>query len=133
MTQVYLRGQEESLPLGEGSIDCEVDERILAMDFRDNSFFSSFSGSFLSLETADAGVEAATLLKSKAVPGVLGVFVAEPKEAKAPEPRPKAEEPPAVGEEIPLVVSGVTELKGLFRPCDEVAPNRLGLEKSRDA
>jgi hypothetical protein len=42
------------------------------------------------------------LLKSKAVPGVFGVLVAEaaPKEAKAPFPRANAEEPVAVvGEE----------------------------------
>jgi hypothetical protein len=43
----------------------------------------------------------AILLKSKAVPGVFGVLVAEaPKDAKAPFPRANAEEPVAVvGEE----------------------------------
>ena len=68
--------------------------------FRAGSFLllsrsESLSGvcvSFLSLPT---------LLKSKAVPGVFGVLVAEaPKDAKAPFPRANAEEPVAVvGEE----------------------------------
>lgn len=37
------------------------------------------------------------VLKSNAVPGVFGVLAAEPKEAKAPDPRPKAD--PAPGED----------------------------------
>lgn len=44
------------------------------------------------------------LLKSNAVPGVFGVFAAEPKEANAPDPKPKAEEAP--GEATVLVFSG---------------------------
>jgi hypothetical protein len=49
---------------------------------------SGVCASFLSLPT---------LLKSKAVPGVFGVLVAEaPKEANAPFPRANAEEPVAV-------------------------------------
>lgn len=73
-----------------------------------------------------AGMLATAALKSKAVPGVLGVLVAEPNEAKAPEPRPKAEEPPIVGEARALVVSGGMALKGLRPPCeDESPPKRL--------
>jgi hypothetical protein len=85
-------------------------------------------GIFLSAEVADmpAGMLATAALKSKAVPGVLGVLVAEPNEAKAPEPRPKAEEPPIVGEARALVVSGGMALKGLRPPCeDESPPKRL--------
>jgi hypothetical protein len=71
-------------------------------------------------------------LKSKAVPGVLGVLAAEPKDAKAPEPRPKADEPPAVvGDANPLGVSGETPLNGFLPPCDESPPNRFALEKVR--
>ena len=46
--------------------------------------------------------------------GVLGVFVA-PKDANAPEPRPKAEEALAEGEET-FVERGEIALKGLERP-----------------
>lgn len=59
--------------------------------------------------------------KSRDVPGVLGVFAEEPKEAKAPEPRPKAEEAPDVGEET-LVDNGEMALKGLDLPCEEMSP-----------
>lgn len=135
MTQVYFRGHEASFPFTAGSADgWAVAGRMFATDFRESTFFSSFSGSFFSLGVGiDALAAMAALLKSKAVPGVFGVFAAEPNEAKAPEPSPKADEPPVVGEDMPLVVSGATELKGLFLPCDEVLPKRLELEKSRGA
>lgn len=69
-----------------------------------------------------AGDGDARLPKSSAVPGVLGVF-AEPKDAKAPEPKPNAEEAPAAGEATAEVVSGAMALKGLDRPpCDELSP-----------
>ena len=61
-------------------------------------------------------------LKSKLepLPGVLGVFAEDPNDAKAPEPRPKADEA-AEGE----LVEGVERLlKGLDLPCEEVSPNR---------
>jgi hypothetical protein len=45
----------------------------------------------------------------------LGFFVVEPKDANAPEPRPKADDAPAEGEET-LVESGEIVLKGLERP-----------------
>jgi len=74
----------------------------------------------------------AALLKSKAVPGVFGVLVADPKEEKAPEPSPNAAEAPPVGEDMPTVVRGETLLKGLERPpCELTVPTRL-LEKPRD-
>jgi len=56
---------------------------------------------------------------SKGFPGDFGVF-AEPNEAKAPDPRPKALDAPPVGEDNPLGV--VTELKGFDFPCDELSP-----------
>lgn len=133
MTQVYLSGQVDSFALAASSADCEADWRRFAVDFLDKTFLSSLSDSFLSLFVLAVGVAAATLLKSNAVPGVLGVFAADPNEAKAPLPSPNAEEPPVVGDDTALGVSGATELNGLFRPCDEVDPNRFPLEKSRDA
>lgn len=73
---------------------------------------------------AEDGFVAADL-KSNAVPGVLGVLVAEPNDANAPEPRPNADEPPVVGDASPPVVSGATPLKGFLPPCDESPPNRF--------
>jgi hypothetical protein len=57
--------------------------------------------------------------KPEPLPGVLGVFAEDPNEAKAPDPRPKAEEA-AEGE----LVEGVERLlKGLDLLCEEVSPN----------
>lgn len=70
-------------------------------------------------------------LKSKAVPGVLGVLFAEPKEAKAPDPRPKAVEPAMVGEASPPAVMGERALKGLRPPWADVSPKRFVAEKER--
>lgn len=53
------------------------------------------------------------LLKSSDVPGVLGVLAEDPKEAKAPEPSPKAEEAPDVGDATLVVVKGAIPLNGL--------------------
>ena len=61
--------------------------------------------------------------KSKAVPGVLGVLVAEPKEANAPEPKPKAVDAPEVGDAMLPVANGGMALKGLdLPPWDDVPP-----------
>lgn len=89
--------------------------------------------SFFSAGVVGAVVEdVAAVLKSKAVPGVLGVLAADPKDANAPEPRPNAVEPPVVGEASPLGVSGDTPLKGLARPpCDESPPIRFAEGKVR--
>lgn len=63
---------------------------------------------------------------SNGFPGDLGVFAeAEPNEANAPEPRPKALEAPPVGDARPPP-GVVMELKGLDFPCEELSPpNRL--------
>lgn len=87
--------------------------------------------SFFSEGVVGAGDDMAAALKSKAVPGVLGVFAAEPNEAKAPEPRPKADEPPVVGDARPPGVNGGMALKGLRPPCDESPPKRLVAETVR--
>lgn len=68
---------------------------------------------------AAAGV--AAVLKSNALPGVFGVLLADPKDAKAPEPSPNAEEPPVVGDASAPGVNGEMALKGLRPPCDDVA------------
>jgi len=91
-----------------GVLDNDVDEGLFLMAVSSPVSFSFFSPVFFEV------------LKSNA-PGVFGVFPEEPKEAKAPDPSPKAEEAPDAGEAM-LVVSGVMALNGLDRPCDEVSP-----------
>lgn len=81
--------------------------------------------SFFSEGVDGAVDDMAAALKSKAVPGVLGVLAAEPNEAKAPEPRPKADEPPVVGDASPPGVNGGMALKGFRPPWDESPPKRL--------
>ena len=75
----------------------------------DSALSLSFSFSFFS-PVAVKGVE---LLKSRDVPGVLGVFAEDPNDAKAPDPRPKADEAPLVGEATFVVVNGAIPLNGL--------------------
>jgi hypothetical protein len=72
------------------------------------------------------------VLKSKAVPGVFGVFVAEPKEAKAPDPRPKAA--PAPGDDTPDVFRAGIVLKGFERPgvVGSLAVKRFEVEYPRE-
>ena len=55
------------------------------------------------------------------------VFVAfeDPKEAKAPDPRPKAEDAPTVGEAMPDVAVGVKALNGLALPWEDKSPPNL--------
>ena len=72
--------------------------------------------SFFSPGVVGTAVEVAVFPQSKAVPGVLGVLLADPNEANAPEPRPNADDPPVVGELRPLPVKGEMALNGLVRP-----------------
>ena len=60
-----------------------------------------------------AAVEGVGLAKSREVPGVLGVLAEDPKDAKAPDPRPKADEAPLVGDAVFVVVNGAMPLNGL--------------------
>lgn len=77
---------------------------------------------------AAAGV--AAVLKSNAVPGVFGVLLADPKDAKAPDPSPNAEEPPVVGDASAPGVNGEMALKGLRPPCDDVAPKPFAVAEN---
>ena len=72
---------------------------------------------------------------SRDVPGVLGVLMEDPKDAKAPEPSPKAEDAPfGVGEEIFVVLRGGIPLNGLGLPLPGVSlPKRFTDEYARDA
>lgn len=79
-----------------------------ALDFKVLLFVPSFSGCVSRFSLEGFGV-----LRSNA-PGVFGVL-AEPKEAKAPDPKPKADEAPTDGEGA-FVVRGEIALNGLDRP-----------------
>ena len=79
-------------------------------------------GGFLSAGVVGTAAGVAAVLKSNAVPGVLGVLLADPKDAKAPDPRPKADEPPVVGDASAPGVNGEMALNGLRPPCDDVSP-----------
>jgi hypothetical protein len=83
---------------------------------------------------AGVGAPEATFPKSNAVPGVFGVLVAGPNDAKAPVPRPKADDAPVVGEEMLFVVKGETLLNGFERPPCELSapPKRFEPENMRD-
>ena len=84
--------------------------------------------SFFSDGVAGVGPAMAADLKSKAGPAVLGVLADDPNDANAPEPRPKAVEPPAVGDASPPAAMGDMVLNGLRPPCDESPPVRLVAE-----
>lgn len=86
------------------------------------ALFTILPGGFFSAGAVCAAAGVAAVLKSKAVPGVLGVLLAEPKDAKAPDPSPNAEEPPVVGDASAPGVNGGMALNGLRPPCDEVSP-----------
>lgn len=66
-----------------------------------------------------------TFPKSKALPGVFGVLEDAPNEANAPEPKPKAVEAPAVGDDTAAGDANGMALKGFDFPCDEVSPPNL--------
>ena len=87
--------------------------------------------SFADFSAEGVFAELAARAASKGLPVDLGVL-AEPNEANAPEPRPKALDAPPVGEARLPPPGVVTELKGFAFPCDELSPpNRLGNEALR--
>lgn len=131
-TQVYVSGH--ATEKSGGADDTEVFSGMVGVDM--DSFrmllTTLLTGlSFFSDGVAGELADMAADLKSKAVPGVFGVLVADPKEAKAPEPRPKAVEPPVVGDASPPGVNGEMALKGFRPPCDESPPKRLVVGKVR--
>jgi hypothetical protein len=132
MTQVYLRGHGEPTSV-EGRSDDETSSSFEAVAERLDAE-SSRETPFSPLSSGVGGTELpfVALLKSKAVPGVFGVFVEDPNEAKAPDPRPNAEEAdaPDVGDAIPEVLRGEIALKGFREPS--APPKRFELEKRRE-
>jgi hypothetical protein len=116
--QVDFSGFSEVV-LGERLVSEDVDPLDVTLLFP-ASLAPSLPG-FSTAEAADATAEP----KSTDVPGVFGVFAEDPKDAKAPEPRPNAEEAPELGEET-LVESGDIPLNAFDLPGAELSPpNRL--------
>ena len=124
ITQVYFNGQGVLGSSGPAELGVSSEVVVDSDSFR-ALFTALLAGlSFFSLGVAGVVAEVAVVLKSKAVPGVFGVLVADPNDAKAPEPNPKADEPAVVGEARPPPVNGEMALNGFRPPCDEVSPPR---------
>ena len=85
---------------------------MLFKDAEDTFAFTSVPPFSLGASFSRLSMAVFELVKSKAVPGVFGVFPDDPKEAKAPEPSPNADEAPLVGEAMLVVVTGAMALKG---------------------
>lgn len=61
------------------------------------------------------------LLKSRDAPGVRGVLAEDPKDANAPDPSPKADDAPFVGEATLLLLRGEMPLNGLGLPLADTS------------
>jgi hypothetical protein len=132
MTQLYFNVQGD--PRSVESLDMSSFELVVVFLVDDDKLrVGPDAFSFLSGTAPGTAAELAALLKSKAVPGVFGVLVADPNDEKAPDPRPNAAEALPVGEDIVAVDSGVMFLKGSVRPPCELPPPKRLLAKSRDA
>ena len=90
-----------------------VDDFLLSDIVEDIGLTTDPALSFSFSRFSPAAVTRVGLAKSREVPGVLGVFADDPKDAKAPDPRPKADDAPLVGEATFVVVNGVMLLNGL--------------------
>lgn len=92
-------------------------EALVLMAFPVPSFATSFS--------CFSPIGCVELVKSSDDPGVRGVLPADPKEANAPDPRPKADEAPLVGEATLVVVNGDMPLNGLVLLLKDPSPPNL--------
>ena len=118
---MYLRGCSE--PATDDLLFKDVTEGFALMSWLPVSCAASFSRSRPDSEE---------VLATMPLPGVFGVLAAEPKDAKAPDPKPKAEEAPAVGEATLEVVKGVMPLREVLLPEVPSPPYRLVAEKVRE-
>lgn len=131
ITQVYFNGQGALGSSGPAETEASSDRVVDSDSLRALLATLPLGFSFFSPGVAGVTPEAAAVLKSKAVPGVFGVLVEDPNEANAPDPRPNAEEPAAVGDARPLPVKGEMALKGFFPPWEESPPMRRDAENVR--
>lgn len=122
MTQVYFNGQGVLWSRGPAMLPASSDAVVDSDSLRALPMVRPTAFSFLSPGVEGVAAGGAVGLKSKAVPGVLGVLLAEPNEAKAPEPKPNAEEPAVVGEASGPAANGEIALNGFLAPCADVSP-----------
>ena len=110
-----------------------LEDRLIKEDVEALALTSAFVPS-LSRFSLLVAVGVLKLPRSRDVPGVLGVFAVVPKDAKAPEPSPKAEDAPVVGVEMPVVAKGVMPFNGLaFPPVPAPSvPKRFAAEYVRE-
>lgn len=90
-----------------------MDDLLFRDDVEGNVLTSGPALSFSFSRFSPAALKGVELPNSRDVPGVLGVFAEDPKDAKAPDPRPKADEAPLVGEAALVLVKGAMPLNGL--------------------
>lgn len=132
ITHVYLSGHGALVSGGADGPAASSEAVVDSDSFRTLLMLLLASLSLLSPGVVGVLVPTAAVLKSKAVPGVLGVLLADPNDANAPEPRPNADEPAVVGDDSPGPVMGERALNGLRPPCeDESPPKRFVAENVR--
>jgi len=131
ITHVYFSGQGTLMSRGADELGASSEADVDSDSFRTLPAVFSAGLSFFSPGVDGVPPPKVAVLKSNAVPGVLGVLPAEPNDAKAPEPSPNADEP-VVGEASPGPVMGERAVKGFRPPCEDVSPpKRFEAEKVR--
>lgn len=124
MTHVYFSGHSRDGSEGVASAAGCSSFVVCGARALEIGFITPFSSFFTGV--AGGAAVLAAFPKSNAVPGVFGVLFADPNEANAPEPNPKAVDAPEVGEDMFVVVNGDIALNGFARPWEGVSPpNRL--------
>ena len=114
-----------------GWSDAVLDDRLVKDDVEALALMFSPECSFSCFPTA-VDEESPEAPKSRPVAGVFGVLAEDPKDANAPDPKPKAEDAPDVGEATLVVFKGEMALKGFDLPCEELSPpNRFAEEYVR--
>lgn len=102
--------------------DIVLDDRLVNEDVDAFGLISAPSTSFTASFSRFSTTGVVELPRSRDAPGVRGVLAEDPKDANAPEPRPKAEEAPFVEGVTLLVVNGEMPLNGLDLPLIDVSP-----------
>lgn len=102
--------------------DIVLDDRLAKEDVDAFGLISAPPASFTVSFSRFSATGVVELLRSRDAPGVRGVLAEDPKDANAPEPRPKAEEAPFVEGVTLVVVKGETPLNGLDLPLVDTSP-----------
>lgn len=102
--------------------DIVLDDRLVKEDIDAFVLISAPPASFTASFSRFSTTGVVELPRSRDAPGVRGVLAEDPKEANAPEPRPKADEAPFVDGVTLLVVNGAIPLNGLVLPLVDRSP-----------